>query len=486
MVEGAWRVADESQNIGHTSRAEGRQQRNQWTLVLTAGLVSFVVMLEMNVVNVALPVIQKDLGSSQNVTQWVAVGYLLPVVALVLPSGRWLDQVGRRSAYALAVAGFAVASVVAGFSPTVGVLITARVVQGSFAALMFALMPALAAMAVRAEARGRAMSVLATMGPLGAVSGPPIGGILLDTVGWRPIFLLVAPICVGVIAVGLTTIPGGLPLRPPNRQWLVDAALLATAIGTLLCGLTLAAAHGPAWLGLAVLAVPTLMIWGRLPGSRPVLTLLRVPDMRVAQLAVIALSLGYAVMAFLVPFYLVRVVGASAAVTGLTVLAYPLAMAFTGPVGGFLADRWTPRRVAIIGATTVATSLLLIQPLSADWRPVDLAWRLALGGIGTGLFGGPVQAMAMNAAPRSLIATTAGTFQLARSLGFTLGPAIATMIWALSEYSPSGMRPALVVAFAAAGSGAGVLGLSLLAEVRQARSRRTAPDQITAGQEVLP
>jgi MFS family permease len=458
------------------------QPRNRWGLVLTAGLVSYVVMLEINVVNVALPVIQRDLGNPPSVTQWVVVGYLLPVVSLVLPAGRWLDRVDRRWALVFAAGGFAVASSAAGAAPSIGLLVAARLAQGSFAAVLFALMPALAAQAVRAEARGRAMSVLATLGPLGGISGPALGGLLLSAVGWRPIFLLVTPICAGVVVVGLVAVPrSGVGLRPPDRRWLADAALLATAVGALLGGLTLATARAPGWLALALVAVPALAVWRRSPSSRPVLDLVRIRPLRVAQTAAIAVAAGYAMMAFLMPFYLQRVLGVSPAVTGLTVLAYPVAVAATGPVGGFLADRWTPRSVAVLGALTVATAVLLMRPLSVHWTPFDLLWRLALGGVGTGLFGGPVQAMAMSAAPRALMATTAGTFQLARSLGFALGPPVATMAWALSAYRVAGMRTALLVAFAAAATGAAALGWSLLVD-RRAAARTARVDEAIARQ----
>src|SRR4051794_26261391 len=118
---------------GHSSpdraAAVDSQQPNRWWLVLAAGLVSFVAMMEMSVVNVTLPVLQQELGSSPAASQWIVLGYLLPIVTLVLPAGRWLDRVGKRPAMLLAVGGFLLASVGAGNAPGIGVLIAARVVQ---------------------------------------------------------------------------------------------------------------------------------------------------------------------------------------------------------------------------------------------------------------------------------------------------------------------------------------------------------------------
>ncbi|MEV0330038.1 MFS transporter [Micromonospora echinospora] len=446
------------------------RQRNSWAVVLTAGLISFLVMLEINVVHVALPVIQRELGTTQGVTQWVAVGYLLPAVILVLPCGRWLDQIDRRTAYAFAVGGFGLTSLAAGLAPGIETLITARVLQGVFASLIFAMAPALAALAVRADTQGRAMSVIATMGPLGAITGPSLGGFLLDTIGWRAAFLVVVPVCAVVLPIGLRTIPTtGKAFRPPDREWLVAAGLIAVSVGALLGGISLAPDRGPAWVLLSLLAVPALLVWHRLGTNRPVLDLLRTREISVAALAIVTGSLGYAMLAFIVPYFLLQVLDTSAAVAGLTVLAYPLAMAVFAPLGGTLADRWAPGPVALVGALLVATSVLLVQPLASDWGPVDLAWRLAVGGAGTALFGGPVQAMAMRAAPRPLAATAAGTLQSGRMLGFTLGPAVATAVWAASGHSVPGMRNALTTSLTVATLAAVVLAAGLLLTARRAR-----------------
>jgi MFS family permease len=126
-------------------------------------------------------------------------------------------------------------------------------------------------------------------------------------------------------------------------------------------------------------------------------------------------------------------------------------MAAASPFGGYLADRWGGRNTALVGILVVAGGLLLVVPLGADWRPLDLAWRLGVVGIGTGLFAGPNQAVAMQQAPRHLLATTGAATGLARSFAFALGPALATIPWALATYTTAGMRVATALAAGAAG-----------------------------------
>ncbi|MEU6708431.1 MFS transporter [Streptomyces wuyuanensis] len=423
---------------------------DRWLLVAVAGLLSFVAMLDMNIVNVALAEIARDLDVSAATAQWVVLGYQLPVVALLLPAGRWLDGAGPRSAVLAATTGFAVCSALAAAAPWAGLLVTARLAQGVFGAVLFVLMPVLVLGAVRPQMRGRAMSVPATLGPLGAVTGPAAGGMLLDGLGWRAVFLVKIPFCLLALLVAHRTMPRDRGLRLPRTRAFLDAALVATGVSVLLVALTLAAGRS-AWpaLALGLAAVPPLWLWLRGGGGRPVTGVLRVPGLPGAHGAVLALATGFAAMYYVIALQLQRDNGFSATATGLTVLAFPLGMVLAGPVGGRLADRYGARPAAVAGAVVTSCGLLLAVPVDGGWSPGEVAWRLALAGIGMGLGGGPTQALVMGAAPPDRVATVGSTVQLARSLGFTLGPALATAAWGLAG-SAQGARAGLGLAAAAA------------------------------------
>jgi MFS transporter, DHA2 family, multidrug resistance protein len=429
-----------------------------------------VILFDMNIVNVAMPLIGRSLVVDPSVTQWVRLGYLLPLIAAVLPSGRWLDQVGKRPALVVAAGCFAGAGVCAGLAPGIGTLIGARVVQGVFGALLYALTPTLATIAVRPQARARAMSVITTLGPIGAICGPTVGGALLDVFGWRAIFFTTVPVCLLAIAIGWATLPAGGGLKPPGRAWAVEAALLGGAVAAILLGLSFGGARGPAWFALAALAVPLLWIWRRRPESGAVRTILSGSAMRRLHVTVLAAATGFAAMHFLMPFFLERVLDAGAFTIGLTMLAIPVGMTLASPLGGILGDRLGAGRSSVAGVAVVTVGVALVVPVPPAWTPVDLAWRLGLVGLGLGLYGGPTQALTMSGAPGALISTTAGTVQLARTLGFALGPAMATAVWAGSEYTATGMRVALVAGVVAAC--AAVVALVPLWRVRTLRDRQ--------------
>ncbi|MBL1099211.1 MFS transporter [Streptomyces coffeae] len=423
----------------------GSGGEDRWTLVAVAGVLSFVAMLDMNIVNVALADIADSLEVSAETAQWAVLAYQISVVALLLPVGRWLDRVGPRSALLAATTGFALCSALAAIAPWAGWLIVARLAQGTFGAVLFVLMPVLAIRSVRPERRGRAMSVPATLGPLGAVTGPALGGLLIDHFGWRSVLLVKIPFCVLALAVAWKAMPRDDGLRPPDRRAVADALLVATGVAALLLALTLAPG-GPWWLLLATVALPPLWWWLRGPGGRPVTGVLRTTGLLPAHGAVLTLAAGFAAMHYVVALHLQRDDGVSATTTGLIVLAFPLGMGLAGPLGGRLADRCGARSVAVAGAALTATGLLLLVPLDGDWSALQMAWRLALAGVGMGLNGGPTQALVMGAAPPERTATVGSTVQLARSLGFTLGPALATAAWGLSGGAGAGLALAATVA----------------------------------------
>ncbi|TDD84419.1 MFS transporter [Actinomadura rubrisoli] len=429
---------------------------NRWWLVMGAGLVVFMATLDTSIVAVALPALEHDFGVRTASTEWVVLGYLLPLVALTLPAGRWLDRTGPRSALLLAVGGFVLSSLAAGVAPVLAVLVAARVAQGAFAGVLFALIPAITMRAVAPSLAGRASALVMTLGPLGAVSGPALGGLIVQAWDWPWIFYINVPAGLLVMAIVLANMPSDR-LGPPDRAALGETALLGSATGALLLAFSLSASAGPLWAVLAVAAVPPLIAWWRTPSSRPVRDLMRNPPVAGPVATVLLNALAISLVEFLVPFYLQRTLDLSPVATSTTILAFPIAMVVAGPAGGLLGDRWGRARTAALGVAVTTLGTLLLVPAAPDWHASHLAWRLAVVGLGTGLFAGPSFAMIMSTAPPGLQGTAGAAQSLARQLGFSLGPALATTTWALSGYSLTGMRTGFALA-----TGAGVTALLFL------------------------
>ncbi|MEW9520514.1 MFS transporter [Streptomyces tubercidicus] len=432
--------------------------QESWSLVVVAGMLAYVAMLDMNIVNVALSEIGDSFGIAPSTAQWAQLSYQLPVIALLLPVGRMLDRVPMRPVLLAAVSGFALFSIAASAAPWAAWLFGVRLLQGCCAAVLFVMMPVLAVRAVRPDQRGRAMSVPATLGPLGAITGPTIGGLLLDHVGWQAVFLLKIPFCLVALVVAarvLPRLPAPATSPEPRRGALsgvgfpAEAALIGGALATLLLALTLSV-DSPAWLLLAVAAVPPLVLWLRSAAGRSTTGLLREAGTWGVVGSVFTLAAGFASMHYVLALHLQRNADFSATQSGLALFAFPCAMGLAGPLGGRLSDRFGPRPLTLTGAALVALGLALLSPLDADWTSYDIAWRLAIAGLGMGLNGGPTQTLAMTAAPPGEVATAGSLNQLFRNLGFALGPALATAAGSFGNNGAASARAGLLLALALA------------------------------------
>jgi MFS transporter, DHA2 family, multidrug resistance protein len=219
-------------------------ERTVWPAVVAVGIAVFMSSLDMTIVAITLPSIGREFGAPPEVAQWVILAYNLPMIALMLPAGRWIEPVNRRTALVAAVAGFAAASAAAGASGSLGLLLAARAVQGVCGALLSVAVLAIAGAVVHPSQRGQAMGLIATLGPLGSVAGPGLGGLLVAGPGWRWIFLVNVPVCLVAIALALHSVPSRGGLRGLSAAILTEAVTAGVAALTLLLALQRAALDG--------------------------------------------------------------------------------------------------------------------------------------------------------------------------------------------------------------------------------------------------
>jgi MFS family permease len=246
----------------------------------------------------------------------------------------------------------------------------------------------------------------------------------------------------------------------------------------------LSESQGPIWLGLWMLTGALMVAWGKRRAAEPVKHLVATRSFALPLGAMILLTTVAGMIVYLAPFFLTGTIKASPATVGFTVLTFPLAMGIMSPAAGYLADRVGHNWVSLLGGVWIFGALILIAPLSSTWGPENLAWRLALLGVGNGLFAGPVGRALMAVTPRALMGAASGTTGLARNLGFTLGPALTTAIWASSDYTLTGMR--MGVATAAGAAALAVISLAVAARIAtpplyQPDSSETRTTEFAAG-----
>jgi MFS family permease len=438
--------------------------------VAAAGVVAAIGSFDVAALSTVLPALGAQFGAAPSDIQWVMLAYLLPITALTMPAGRWLDGVGRRSSVLFLLAGFSVCNVLAALSQNLGELIAARALQGVFGAGTFAIVTVLAFESVEPRRRALAIAVVSTVAPIGGILGPTAGGLIAELAGWHWIFVLNALAAALVIPVFAVTIPRGPGLRWPVAAMFHEVALLGGAATCVLLGLTWAPTYGPGWLALCILAIPLVALWRRTHPDAPLLVVLKTTGMGSALLVLAAVGASFMAVQYLVAYLAQRFLGMSVAETGVIILFLSGSTVLLSPLAGYLAGRFGPRRVAAFGLLLMTVGAASLTPADPGWTVTDLAWRLILVGIGNGLASGPAALVAMSIAPMHLIGSAGSASSFVKNIGFTVGPSAATMIWASMAYSSAGMSWALLTAAVAA-----IAGLLVIATDRVRRLSRFRP-----------
>lgn len=415
----------------------------KWFVMSAVAMGIFLATIDGSIVNVALPTMVEALQTDFAAIQWVVLSYLLTITTLLAIVGRLADMYGKRPLYAAGFVVFTVGSLLCGLSPTVGWLIVSRVLQGVGAALILALGLAIVTEAFPPQERGRALGLAGTIVSIGIVAGPTLGGLIIENLSWHWIFFVNVPIGILGTVIAWRYVPATQP--PGNQRFdLGGAATLCLFLLTLLLGLTTGQRQGftspqaLALIGVSAVALAAfLFIERRHP--QPVID----PRLFRSRLFSVNLLTGFLIFAgfgssFLIPFYLQNVLGYSVQQTGFLLAALPVALGVVAPISGTLSDRIGTRPITVIGLATIMLSYVFLSTLQTDTTAVGFVLRYGLLGVGIGLFQSPNNSAIMGAVPRERLGIASGLLAITRSLGQTVGLALAGALWAAMVFRSAG------------------------------------------------
>jgi EmrB/QacA subfamily drug resistance transporter len=401
-------------------------QQKWWTL-LSVATATFMLLLDITIVNVALPDIQRELDASFSDLQWVVDAYALTLAATLLAAGSVADLIGRRRVFLLGLAIFTLASLLCGLAQSPLMLILSRGVQGLGGAMMFATSLALIAQAFRGPERGTAFGIIGAVTGGAVAIGPLLGGALTEGIGWEAIFLVNVPI--GIAAVVLTRARVA-ESRDPSPSG-VDVPGVVTFSGALLC-LVFALVRGNAegWgsalivgllIAAAVLLVAFVIVEARAAHPMLDLALFRKPAFAGASLAAFAISASIFSMFLYITLFLQNVLGYSPLEAGLRSLPSTLLAFAVAPMAGKLSARLPVRLFVGGGLAIVALALLLMHGLDArsDWTA--LLAGLIVGGVGIGLVNAPLASAAIAVVPPERSGMASGINSTFRQVGIATG-----------------------------------------------------------------
>ncbi|HEY1989872.1 MAG TPA: MFS transporter [Acidimicrobiales bacterium] len=409
-----------------------------WLILSLVCLAQFMVILDVSIVNVALPSIQKTLGFSEVNLQWVVTAYALTFGGLLLFGGRLADIFGRKRIFLLGLVLFTGASLLGGFAQNQATLIIARALQGVGGAVLSpATLTILTVTFTEPKARAKALGVWTAVAAGGGAAGALFGGILTDLLSWRWILFVNVPI--GIAAFLLARFYLRESRSEGERQRLDIAGSLTVTAGLIILVYGIVSTDRHAWgspqtiitlLIAAVLLAAFVLIEGRL-ATHPLmpLRLFRSRAVSGANAAMFLVGAAIFAMWFFLTLYLQQVLGYSPLVTGFTFLPQTAAIAIGATVAGRLVPKFGPRPLIVAGGLLAAGGLYWLSFISADGN----YWTSALGGgvmctLGMGLAFTPIAVAATGGVPKEEAGLASGLMNTSRQIGASVGLAVLTTL----------------------------------------------------------
>jgi EmrB/QacA subfamily drug resistance transporter len=404
------------------------QDRKWWTLAAVC-VATFMLLIDITIVNVALPDISKSLGSSFSDLQWVIDAYALTLAAFLLTWGATSDRVGRRFIFVIGLVIFVAASLGCALSGSPLMLNLARGVQGIGGAAMFATSLALLASAFHGRERGTAVGIWgATIGAAVAI-GPLVGGVLTESVGWESIFYINVPIGIGAIYIALTRVAESKDRNAGPTDW---GGLVTFSSGLFLLIFALVRGNPEGWgsplivsflVGAVVLLVAFVVVEARIEYPMFDLALFRVPTFCGASIAAFVLSAGMFAMFLYITLYIQNGLGYSPLQAGLRFLPLSLLSFFVAPVAGRLSARVPIRALIGGGLALTGIALLLMRGLNASSGWTALLAGFCVAGVGIALVNAPLASTAVSVVAPERAGMGSGINSTFRQVGIATGTA---------------------------------------------------------------
>ena len=449
--------------------------RERWITLLVVSAATAMLLLDVTVVNVALPAIRADLNASFGEMQWVIDAYALTLAATLLSAGALADRIGRRAVFIWGLALFTGCSALCAVASSPVFLDLARAAQGVGAAAMFASSLALLANEFQDKERGFALGVWGGVTGAALAIGPLVGGVLTDELDWRWIFLVNLPI--GGLLIWLTA--RSLPESREERPRPLDlAGMITFGAACFLATYGLIRGNEDGW--------GSLPIAGALIGAAALLAVFIAVERRRAETAMLPLSLfripaftGTAVVAFaqsvalyplllFVAIYFQVGLGLSPTETGLRILPLTLVLVVVAPISGRLTNRWPLRVPLTAGLVLIGAGLLLMRAVDVDSEWTALLPGLLVGGLAIGIISPALAAAMVSVLPIERSGLASGINNTFRQTGIAAGIAGLGAIFQRHDLDAAGFAAGLNDVFlVAAGTAAlGAIAALLLIRVR--------------------
>ncbi|MEU7658675.1 MFS transporter [Streptomyces lincolnensis] len=450
---------------GGTSPAAG--DRRRWFALAIVMTAAFMDLVDVTIVNIAIPSIQREAGASVSQIQWITAGYALAFAAGLVTGGRLGDIHGRKRVFLFGIGGFTIASALCGLAANPEMLVASRILQGGMAALMVPQVLSIVHATFPAHERGKVFGLFGAIVGLGAVSGPLLGALLTEWnlfgLEWRPIFLINLPVGIAGLVLGSRFITESKAPKALKLD-LVGVALVVVGLLMLLYPLTQGRELGwPLWgyltMAGAVVVFGALVAYERRKTARDGSPLIELSLFRVKSFAAgiavqTVFGVGLGIFFLVWTLYMQFGLGWSALRAGLTGVPFSIAVS---TAAGLSVQKLVPRfgrKVLQAGALTMAAGVLLYVWESERYGLAIASWQMALPlvvmGVGMGLIVAPLTDAVLSEVPREHAGSASGLINTVQQMGNALGLGLVSVVFygvIADDLRPTEVGPAFVNAF---------------------------------------
>ncbi|WP_136604307.1 MFS transporter [Paenibacillus dokdonensis] len=407
-------------------------QKKRWLILVVLNLFTFMSTLDGSIVNIALPVLSKQLGLPIAQIEWVTTGYLMAICTVILFFGKLGDMIGKIRIFRWGTYIFILGSLLCGFSSSLQFLIIARIIQALGASMTMANSQGIITDIFPAKERGKALGLIGTFVSLGSIAGPSVGGIIISSLGWEYIFWVNVPIGLIAVFIGWKVLPADL-VKVKAKVDAPGSLLFAVFIVALFAGLLLGqqAGYGNLWIILSlVLAAAAFILFLRIELKRdqPLLelSLFKNPLFSVSILCGFLVFSANFCFNIIAPFYAQNMLNLSPFSAGFLLMLFPICMVVVAPISGALSDKLGSEPLTFAGLIVMVIAqfgLAALHDGSSLW--IVGIW-IAMLGIGSGLFQSPNNSLVMSQVPRTQLGSAGSVNSLVRNVGMVVGITIAT------------------------------------------------------------
>ncbi|WP_042200564.1 MFS transporter [Paenibacillus camerounensis] len=433
-------------SISATYQDDAAVQKKRWIILIVLNLFTFMSTLDGSIVNIALPVLVKQLNLQVAQVEWVTTGYLMAICAVILFFGKLGDMAGKIRIFRIGTVVFIIGSLLCGLSTSLPFLIVSRVIQAVGASMTMANSQGIVTDIFPAGERGKALGLIGTFVSLGSIAGPSLGGIIVSTLGWEYIFWVNVPIGIIAFVLGMKVLPKDL-VRVKSTIDLPGSLLFSFFIITLFAGLLLGQQLGYSDVRIitalaAAAASFAAFLLVELRSSAPLLqlSLFKNPLFSLSILCAFLVFAANFCFNIISPFYAQNMLGLTPFSAGFLLMLFPISMVIIAPLSGALSDKIGSEFLTFAGLIVMVIAQFGLARLHEGSSVILVGVWIAMLGVGSGLFQSPNNSLIMSKVPRTQLGSAGSVNSLVRNVGMVVGITIATSILFNVMSSKAGYR----------------------------------------------